>query len=246
MTASVLQEAANPVLTGNNLLVTSPALGAFCTVGSTIECYLTWATLVFPTSVVDSASQSYTLATSLNDGGGQTIALYVFQNNQSTAKLTVTATWAAGTNFKGAWVKEIGGVTASSLQTQSGHLNTAPGTGAGAISTGSITPTSQPCLLSAVCYEADTNVPATPSANSGTQGTTAWEQSAAPPLGVSSSQRLTSTSATSATFTTTDGTGSDFITIGAIYTESGSAPATAPFTPFRQTQFFVTETVIQT
>jgi hypothetical protein len=225
MAASVLQEAPTIGLSGLTTTVTSVALGSNATIGSTIECYLVFGSTIVPTSVVDSASQAYTLATSVTDGGGQLIALYVFQNNQSATQLTVTATWAAATNKKGAWVKEIGGVTIAPLQTQSNHLVNSPGTGAGAISAGTITPTAQPCLLSAVCYEADSVTPATPTANTGIQGTSGWQISGPPNAAVSSSQRLTSTSATAATFTTTDGTG-DFISISAVYTEA-SASGTA-------------------
>lgn len=227
MSASVLQEAATTSVTSASATtVVTPAFGLNCTVGSTIECYVTFAHTTAPTSVVDSASQTYTLATSVYDGNDdQTLGLYTFKNNQSTAKLTITATFATSTPFRGAWSKEIGGVTTSPLQTQSGHYSPGPGGGAGAISMGSVTPTAQPGLLSAVCYESGIgSVPATPTCNTGAQGTTGWNLGSAPNLAVSSSQRLLSTSTTAATFTTTDVSGSFFLAIGAIYTEGSSGP----------------------
>src|SRR5271166_5250761 len=118
MTISVLQEAPGVNYQNSGTTVVTPAFGTNCTVGSTIEFYVGWASSTAPTQVQDSAGQTYTLGTSsFNSSDGYTVASYYFQNNASATKLTITATWAASQSFTGCWGKEIGGAAAVSFQT---------------------------------------------------------------------------------------------------------------------------------
>jgi hypothetical protein len=226
VTASVRQEAPSLITAASATSVTSPAFSSPCLVGSLIEVYVYWNTnSTLPSSVVDSASQNYTysgtVVTDSNDGTN--LALYTFANNQSATALTVTATWAGAKAFRGIWPKELTGVTTAPYQTSTGQDQAAPGAGTGAISSGNVTPTAQPCLLSAMSYDDGGNASSVVAGglSFGTNGFLISGDTAAG--GTSGSQRLTSTSAIAATFTnSTDGGARRFMTIAAVYTEAAS------------------------
>lgn len=233
MTASVRQESAMPTVTSTpSLTVISNPFGFTALIGSAIECWVSWEgnnTSDLPSTILDSAGQAYTLESSFADGtSGQSMALYLFQNNASATALVCTATWLAVHNFVGLWLKEITGVSTSSFQVVNGQVQASPGTGAGAILTPVITPTAQPCLLSALCYDGN-NATTVSSANTGTQGTTGWNYGGSNSA-VSSSQRLTALTGVQAKFTNTvQGGAEPYITIGAVYTEaSGTVSFTLP------------------
>lgn len=222
--ASVLQEQDTPF---NNAVttVTSPAFSSNATIGSTIEVWVAYQTTTGPTSCVDSASQTYTAEGSENETyNNSTTALWIFQNNQSATKLTVTCTWAASGSARAVWVREIGGVSATSFQSvQFAYIATPPGTGTDAIQGASITPTSQPALMSALARA--TNDPTAEGLTAGT-GFTAGVQGwlASVDSAYSESIRLTSTAATKATFTdATAGSADQYVVGEAIYSEGGGS-----------------------
>lgn len=244
MTAAVRQEATQNWSSASVTSVTSTAFASACQVGSLIEAWIIWNTATTqPSSVVDSAGQSYTFRSSVFDNNdGITVALYTFANNQSATALTVTATWASAKAYCAAWTKEITGVTTSPFQTAAGQDQASPGTGTGVISSGNVTPTSQPCLLSALSWD-DGGGATSVVAGSLTSGISGWllTGGGGAATTISASQHLTSTAPIAATFTnTTDGGTRRFITIAAVYTE-----ASVVYTPFSRTQFFVTDQVIQ-
>jgi hypothetical protein len=223
--ASVRQEAHTAWTAASATTVTTPALGSAALVGDTMEAWVICSCTTAPTSVVDSASQAYTLRTSVNNNdSGATIYLYTYVNNASATALTVTATWGTGRTYNGVWLKDITGVTASSYQTAGGNSQTGPGTGTGAITSGNVTPSAQPCLLSTLSWDSGGNASSTV-AGSLVSGTTGWLLSGATAATTTSaSLRLTSTSAIAATFSNaTDGGTRDFITIAAIYTEASTS-----------------------
>jgi hypothetical protein len=219
MPASILQEAQSAAPSGTSATtVVSNALGSNATIGSTIEAYIVWlnGSQTAPTSVKDSANQTYTLQNHTWDGGfnGFNVSLYTFVNNQSATKLTVTATWAAGQMYRGCWVKEVGDTNA--VQTAGGNYTFGPGTGTNAYTTGSLTPTSANALLSCLCQSTSSGTVADTSA---TSGQSAWGTTV---YGISESYYLTSTAAKAGHFTNSTNGGSDSpIVIGAIYTEGG-------------------------
>jgi hypothetical protein len=227
MTASVRQEAPSGITAASGTTVATPAFGGTCLVGSTLEVYVFWnggAGSAAPSSVIDSAGQHYTYGgTTVSDSNdGTNLAVYYFPNNASATALVVTATWTSATTFRGAWAKEITGVTASPFQViPVGQDQVSPGTGVGAISSGNITPSAQPCLLSALSYDDGGNA-ASVVAGSLVTGTTGFLITGnAAAGGTSASQRLTSTSPVAATFTNaTDGGTRRFMTIVATYTEA--------------------------
>ena len=227
--ASVRQEAATAFVATAATTVTTPALGSAALVGDMEEAWAICSCTTAPSSVVDSASQTYTLRTSINDNNtGITIYLYTHANNSSATALTVTITWASAQTYNGAWLRDITGVTSSAYQTSGGQdqgpPGASPGTGVGAISSGNVTPTSQPCLLSVISWDSGGNASSVV-AGSLVTGTTGWLLSGATAATTTSaSMRLTSTSAVAATFTnTTDGGSRNFITIAAIYTEASTS-----------------------
>ena|ERR1700684_512393 len=225
MTIALRQEAPGPLTAAAVTTVTTPAFGSNCLIGSAIAVWLQWGGSTLPTSVVDSASQAYTFSgvSAFDTNDGVTLALYYKLNNASATALTVTATWATGQPFQGIWAAEISGATASPYQTGAGQDQVAPGTGTGVISSGNVTPTSQPCLLYAVSNDDGGNASSVV-AGGLTQGTTGFQLSGSTaPGGTSAYQRLTSTSAIAATFTnTTDGGTRRFLTLASVWTEASS------------------------
>ena len=232
-TASVRQEQYTAWVATAATTVTTPALGSAVLVGDTEEAWVICSCTTAPTSVIDSASQAFTLRASVNNNDtGVTIYLYTYANNASATALTVTATWATAQPYNGIWLKDITGVTSSSYQTSGGQSQgppSPPGTGTGAISSGNVTPTSQPCLLSTISWDSGGNASSVV-AGSLVSGTTGWLLSGGTaPTTTSASVRLTSTSAIAATFTnTTDGGSRDFVTMAAVYTEAAGGPHVNP------------------
>lgn len=229
MTASVRQESATNTNSTAVTSVTTPAFGSNCLAGSLIEAWIIWAGTTNPSSVQDSAGQTYSFKNSVYDANdGTTLALYVLPNNASTTALTVTATWASAVGYQGIWAKELTGVTSSPYQTSAGQDQPSPGTTAGLISSGNVTPTAQPALISAL--SSDDGGGAASTANNGTQGITGWTLSGSgnAPGGTSSSLRVTSTSAVAMTFSnSTDGGTRRFLTMAAVYTEASGGTGAA-------------------
>jgi hypothetical protein len=227
---SVRQESPQSINTSSPTTTwSSTAFGSAVLVGSTIEVWITndtSASTAAPTSVVDSCSHTYTLQKQINDvTQTQQLLLYTFSNNACNSLITVTATWAIPTAGQGVWTKEIAGVSTTSFQTQAGQLQTSPGATTNAITSGSATPTSQPCLMSAFSLR-----PSAPSAFAMTSGTGFTSgangfgnSSGSPSRALSESQHLTSTSAIPATFTdATNGGSGDYMTITAVYSDASS------------------------
>lgn len=231
MTASVRQEWPSAWIAASSTTVASGAATSACLVGSSILAWVVWANngSTLPTSVVDSASQSYTYSglTIFDNNTGLNLALYYLQNNASATALTLTATWAAAQTFTGIWPAEITGVTATAFQAKSGNPQDSPGTGTGAITSTNATPTAQPCLVHALSFDAAGNAASTVAGTLGA-GTTGLKLSTSTAAsGTSGSVRLTSLTAYASTFTNgTDGTAS-FLTGQSIWTEAGAGTNTA-------------------
>jgi hypothetical protein len=151
----------------------------------------------------------------------------------------------------GIWVEEISGlVTTGGALGSIYAVQTDPGTGANAISTGNINATTVPAALFAFAANpqawggSNTGDPDAGTSLAYTARSTGW-------LGVSSLKtsqaediRVTSTGNIAATFTNPHDLFDDSVA-GAILLQELPGP-TPPFTPYRATQFFVTDTIIQT
>lgn len=225
-TSSVRQEQQQSLNTGAPVLTqTSTALSAAALSGSTIAVWVTNDTSAFtaaPTSVIDSCSQNYTLRSQINDvAHTQQFLLYTFSNSTCISAFTVTATWAVTTGGTGVWVAEITGVSPSAYQGVSGQLQTSPGTGTNVITSTTVTPSSQPCLMYAMSFMPSSPITAALTVGTGfTAGPPGFAGSGATKA-LSESQHLTSTSAIAGTFTdATNGGGKDYITIAAVFTDA--------------------------
>jgi len=122
------------------LSITSNALGEAALVGSTIQVWIAveyYSTLSI-TSVVDSASQTYTYVNStLDSTDGSAIYCYALYNNTSNTALTVTATFAATVNERNIHVQELSGTNNAGPDVASFPARIVePGTGTNAISIG--------------------------------------------------------------------------------------------------------------
>lgn len=197
------------------------------------------------------ANGSSGLTASVSDGTNTYTAIgNVFQSGKafhwstgpvSSGTLTLTVTFGATVNLKGIIVREITG----SSGYQSIHAEnalTTPGTGTDAITSGSMTPASQPALISALCV--DTFFGATPTAGTGFTSSTGapllgkcwdWGDGTANSYCRLENQRIISTSSTAATFTSSAGAADKFCVLAAIFTESGGAVAQNPRSSWNST-----------
>lgn len=97
--------------------------------------------------VADSRSQTYTAAVSVTDGATYTLATYYFLNTTGGA-CTVTVTFAGAITYASLQVAEYSGIaTSAALDQFASNSQTAPGTGANAITSGSVTPTTNGQLI---------------------------------------------------------------------------------------------------
>lgn len=97
--------------------------------------------------VADSRSQTYTAAVSVTDGSTFTLATYYFLNTTGGA-CTVTVTFAGAITYASLQVAEYSGIaTSAALDKFASNSQTAPGTGANAITSGSVTPTTNGQLI---------------------------------------------------------------------------------------------------
>ena len=238
-TASIRGEKATAWTATAATSVTTPSLSSAALVGDTEEVWVICSCSTQPT-VTDSASQTYTFRLSGTDNNsGVTIYLFTHVNNSSATALTATATWGSAQTYNGIWLRDITGVSTSPYQTSvalnqcspSGCTATA-GTGPGAITSGNITPTSQPALISSISWDDGGNFSSTVNTSGGITGITGWLLSGATAATTtSSSVRVTSTSTTAMTYTNaTDGGTRHFITMAASYTEAGSSCTHAGYT----------------
>lgn len=229
--ASVIQEGVPPGLNFGTT-ITSTAYAANATIGAAEECLMASAATSIadlPSTVIDSAAQTYTFRKAVYDATDSTVmAAYTLASNTSATKLTCTLTWGASHNFAFAWMREIGTVVGSSVQVQ-GQFQNNPGTGANAISSGTITPSAQPAFMSAISYNSSGND--TVSITAGTGFTTGFCAifPASACIGVTESQRFTSLSAVAGTFTdATDGAANPYLTIALLYSEVGAGGGAVP------------------
>lgn len=223
MAASVRQEKNSGTWSSGSSTTTSPgALTSAALAGSSIEFFVIWngSSSSLPT-VTDSASQTYVQKGSVivDNNDGLNVVVFLLQNNASATTLTVTATWGSAQTFVGSHVKEIASVTTTSFQVTAGQNQVTPGTGTDAISSGSITPSAQPNLISAYSF-CDGNGTALAAGTGYTSGIGGWDGGSGNLL-LTESQRTTGTSATAATFTdTVNGGTRRYLTVATVYTES--------------------------
>ena len=239
MSSSVVQESvSNAWSSASVTTATTVAFTANAAVGNTIEVCILWnnGAGTLPSSVVDSAGQTYAhQGTTGNDNNsGLFMAVYTFANNQSTTKLTVTATWAAAVTYAAIRHKEITGVGTIQLVKVNNQPTGSPGTGAGAITSGlSGTLSQSPVLLSGSSFDdggGASSVAVSPFAGGGTD----WVLTGSGNAASLTSAWVRQTSTTSVAFTltnTTDGASRSFITIMVVYNESAGAGAALAATP---------------
>lgn len=170
----------------------------------------------------DPTNGPYTLVdTNVNATDGVRMAQFVVLNSASTA-VTVTITPNASAEFLGIWIQEIGGV--SGWDSPLGHvmnLQPAPGSGANAVSSGNLTPSTQPGLL--VALTADTSgLGGTLTAGTGfTSGAAGWNFGSAGNSALSESLHYITTTAKAATFTTGNA-GDNYMTAAMLFIEGTS------------------------
>lgn len=227
MTASVLQEAFADDAFGSGTTLTTPALGSNAAVGSTIEVWFTVSNTATLPTVTDSASQTYTSKGTVFDAthGSQQLSLFVCQNNASATKLTVTATFTGAQTGKALWVKEIGGVSATSYDNSNLLIKSAPGTGANAVTNTAVTPSSSPVLCSGIAMECFVGNGSDLAAGTGyTLGTSGWAYGSGTVLAKSESKRLATSVSTAGTFTAATNGASGIYLVGlSMYDESSGA-----------------------
>lgn len=230
MTIALRQEWPTAWTAATATTVVSGTPGSACLVGSGIGCWVLFdggAGSTLPSSVVDSASQSYTYTGTVvtDNNSGLNWALYRLNNNASATSLILTATWAAAIGYRGLWPFEISGT--SGYQTSTGNDQSPPagGGGVGAITSGATGTLIQPCLAHVVSVDSQANGLSTVVSplvtGVGSPGLLLSGNSFS--SGVSGSVRLTSTSPfTGALTNATDGPTASFLTGVSVWTEQAS------------------------
>ncbi len=133
--------------------------------------------------------------------------------------ITFTLSTTINLSAFGICVQEING--SSGMDQHTGQVQAAPPTSADGVSSGNITPSSQPFLLLGTSI--DSGGGATPAAGTGfTSSGSGWSFGIGGNLATSESERLTSTAAVAATFTTSVGDG--HITWAMSFLEAASGP----------------------
>jgi len=210
MAGAIVQESTQSANTIGGTTQSSTAFSAACAIGNTIELLVGYQNSTAPTSIVDSAGQTYTLAvTNYSAGPDYTTSLYIKLGNTSATALVVTVTWAGAHTNLFAWTREISGCGAVLASAQSHQL--APGTATDAITSGSMGPTGVSGFLSSFCVNLNTST--IPSAGTGfTAGTTGLS-----PFGGRSEWATNSGSAVAATYTDSGGATGGYTTLAVIY-----------------------------
>lgn len=231
--ASVIQEVQSDDAFVSGTSLASPAFAANASLGSVIEAWLTvTSNATMPTTLTDSAAQTYNLKTSDFDAGGnQKMAVYVLANNASATKLIVTATFGASLAGKGLLIKEIGGVIAAAYDISVvSNTVTGPGSGANAITSTAVTPTGTlPYFCSSMAMECFIGNGSGLTGGTGwTTGIKAWFYGTGNNLAQSANKPLPTAVSTQALFTdaTTGASGSYLVGI-AIYDVATSAGVAA-------------------
>lgn len=226
MTVSVLQERSSAASGSATTIVL--AYSSALTLGSALHVFASCDTGggVDVSSCVATNNGSFGAALDdINDPSNfQRLAHWVLANVTSATADTITVSFSATVTFRGIWIREIGGCTASPLDGHSGQNQASPGTGTDAISSGNATNNNQPALLSALTLNTGT-IASTLSQGTGfTLGATNWNTmyGGNQMLAASESKRITAAGAgIASTFT---GTGSArMTTLQAIFDEAAPA-----------------------
>lgn len=228
MTASVLQERQTQnSATGTTLTL---AYSSALTPGSTLHAAASNDTGggVTISSFSDGTNGTWTLSDVLNDAGNaQNHGHGWFINNASSATPTVTVTFSATVVFRGLAIKEIGGVVTTAADTHKGQVQTAVGTGTDAISSSTVANTNQPAIQSVFTINTGNNTTTAATGTGFTTGAGYWASiyGGSTNRGFSESQRITTTTAKAGTYTAS-ATGSNWITLMAVFDEASAAAVT--------------------
>lgn len=199
MTASVLQEK-NTFATGSGANI-SLAFTSNNTAGNAIQAIATWGSQVLTdfSSVTDTrntygAAQNKVVDTNDSQGIGQAIV-----GNIGAGANTVQANFNNTPSFRGIWIFEHTGVTASPTDGANSKYDPVPGTGTDAITSSTAANATQPVLMCGVCYDSGAGL--APSSGTGfTLGAKGWNNGTQNQA-TSENERFTNTTAKAATWT---------------------------------------------
>jgi hypothetical protein len=121
------------------LVLTAPA-----TAGNLICGHVTWGTgnTAHLTSVTDDAGNTYTIQRRVLDTPNLTVIASFYKENITGTPQTITANFSTAVPFRAVFAHEVPGCASSgALDVETGQLQTAPGTGANAVSSGAVTTT---------------------------------------------------------------------------------------------------------
>lgn len=199
------------------------------TSGSSLYCVFAYSnTATVTVTVSDPTNGSWTTLGQVVDSGDATIIGHaVFDGSTATTAVTVTVTFASAQTYRSCRIFEIG-PTAGLDQHAEPTAQVSPGTGTDVITTGNMTPTSQPGLLVANCDNgSNIHTPAVGTGMSDDGTHFIWEFVV--PFERAEHAGYSSLSAIAGTFTSSAGGGTDtYLTVGALFKPSGAAPAVTP------------------
>jgi hypothetical protein len=200
--------------------------------GDTLHAFMTWdnSNPGVTVTVSDPTNGTWaTLDTIVATNAQEVTAQASKQNVAASSTLLVTMTLSGANVYKCISVYEVSGVAAASLDKHTGQLQTAPTTAANAVTTGNMTPASQPGVLIALSNDNDD---VTLRLSIGTGFTTLGQTFTVPGhqgLALAEWKRFTALTAIGGTFTASLSP-NDYVTMGALYLEPAtSAPTNGIF-----------------
>lgn len=149
-------------------------------------------------------SDTFTQAMTYWDATGQWGMAWGVCESPATGTTPVTITFDAAADNTAVWVVEASGLGSFVTGERNGAVRDAPGTATDGVSSGNITPSTQPAMLLAICCNVSASN--TPTAGTGfTSLTGVWNYGGGTPFARPEHLRLTSTSAVAATWTASNG-----------------------------------------
>lgn len=197
-------------------------------------------------SLTDNLSSTYSTAlATISPAGSSYNYTFFYLKNVPTGITGITESFSGGSTPGNCSISalEYSGLDPTSpfIGITAGNVQVAPGTTANLITSLTLSLSVVPCALIALCNDEAGNA-----ATAGTGFTSRGAGFNSAGEGLYEDQRFTVNTTPAATYTSaTHGATDTFTTFALAFAEPIIVP-TAPFTPFRKTQFFVTDTVIQT
>lgn len=222
MTISVRQEKYGDNAGAGSTLTIVPTSAFVASNPGMVAC--TWeATTGTPTCSDTSGNTWSTAQNIIRDTGNAQSQCHFYCDSLAAASPTITVNFGSSVSFRGIYVAEFTGASATSHDGSNGQFQNAPGTGSNGVSSNTVTNAVQPALLNGVGFNSAGSSGA-PNAGTGFTSTTTGWGFGGTSLARSESQRYTDTTGHAATFTALGNT--QHLTSGQMFDEAAVGGST--------------------